>query len=161
LTVLSDKAPMVALPSLIGKYDYDQYVRELGPRGISYYIADQVYDPKQEENTILHLFLDEQKITDEDIRKGLKIPQGSRLGFVVTVRRTGEVKMPDIICQRYSTASFVIGGTNLVIGKVYAEGISNRDDAFVVKTEPAAGSMLDVGKPITIYLSAGRPDGCE
>lgn len=161
LTVLSDKAPMVALPSLIGKYDYDQYVRELGPRGISYYIADQVYDPKQEENTILHLFLDEQKITDEDIRKGIKIPQGSRLGFVVTVRRTGEVEVPDIICQRFSTAAFVVSGTSLVVGKVYDEDVDSRDNAFVVKTEPAAGSMLEVGKSVTIYLSDSRPDNCE
>ncbi|MEM9835314.1 MAG: PASTA domain-containing protein, partial [Bacteroidota bacterium] len=161
LTILSDQAPLALLPELRGRYDYEQYTRQLKRFNISHYVAEQVYDPKQEENTILHLFLDDRKITEEDLIKGVKVPHGSRLGFVVTVRKTGEVAVPNIVCQTYGTAEFVIGGTNLKIGRVIADGISNRSEAYVVRTEPTAGKMVQEGQSLTIYLSATRPASCD
>lgn len=160
LTVLSDEAPMVRLPSLVGSYDYEQYTRRLDPLKISYYIAEQVYDPKQEENSILHFFYDEQKIEDQDLRKGVKVPQGARLGFVVTVRRTGEVNVPDLRCRTYSEALFVIGGYNLTIGE--ASGVSdNLDEAYIERTEPASGQTVDEGSAIRVFLSRTYPEGCD
>ncbi len=160
LTVLSDEAPMVRLPSLVGSYDYEQYTRRLDPLKISYYIAEQVYDPKQEENSILHFFYDEQKIEDQDLRKGIKVPQGARLGFVVTVRRTGSVNVPDLRCRTYSEALFVIGGYNLTIGET--SGVSdNLDEAYIERTEPASGEAVDEGSAIRVFLSRAYPDNCD
>lgn len=162
LTALSSEAPEIPLPSLVGNYDYEVYTRKLDALKIQYGIAEQVYDPKQEENTILHLFYDDQKITDEDLRRGVKVPQGSKLNFVVTVRQTGEVAVPNIRCRRFSEAEFIVGGTNLVIGEVIGgEAANSKANAYVYKTEPAAGRMLAVGKPITVYLQASKPDDCQ
>ncbi len=160
LTVLSDEAPLIKLPSLVGSYDYEQYTRRLDPLKISYYVAEQVYDPKQEENTILHFYYDEQKIEDQDLRKGVKVPQGARLGFVVTVRRTGEVSVPDLRCRTYSEALFIIGGYNLEIGE--SSGVdTNRDQAYITRTEPSSGTSVEEGTAIRVFLSAEYPENCD
>ncbi|PHI20177.1 D-alanine--D-alanine ligase [Lewinellaceae bacterium SD302] len=164
LTTLSSEAPQVSLPPLVGNYDYEQYTRKLDALKIQYVVSDQVYDPKQEENTILHFFFEDEKITDEDLRRGVKVPQGAKLNFVVTVRQTGEVKVPNIVCRRYSEAVFIVSGTSLVIGEVegyMANDVTRRDDAYIYKTEPAAGRMLDVSSPIKVFLAKDRPSDCN
>ncbi|MEM1360022.1 MAG: PASTA domain-containing protein, partial [Bacteroidota bacterium] len=162
LTALSSEAPDIPLPLLVGNYDYEVYTRKLDALKIQYSVTEQIYDPKQEENTILHFFYDDQKITDEDLRRGVKVPQGSKLDFVVTVRQTGEVSVPNLRCRTFSEAEFIVGGTNLVVGEVIgAESANSKADAFVYKTVPPAGRMLGVGNSITVYLQATRPDDCQ
>ncbi|MTB53589.1 PASTA domain-containing protein [Lewinella sp. W8] len=159
LTILSDEAPMITLPSLVGNYDYDQYVRALRSLGIRAKVRSREYDPKQEENTILHFFYDDQKITDEDLRGGVKVPQGSTLEFVVTIRQTGNVNVPQLKCRRFSEAEFVLGGSGLEIGSVRGT-VASRDDAFIVRTEPAAGQSVALGTRLTVFLSDQRPTDC-
>jgi UDP-N-acetylmuramate--alanine ligase len=159
LTILSDEAPMITLPGLVGNYDYDQYVRTLRSLGIRAKIRSREYDPKQEENTILHFFYDDQKITDEDLRGGVKVPQGSTLEFVVTIRQTGNVNVPNLKCRRFSEAEFVLGGSDLEIGSVRGS-VASRDDAFIVRTEPAAGQNVAQGTRLTVFLSDQRPADC-
>ncbi|TXF90901.1 PASTA domain-containing protein [Neolewinella aurantiaca] len=161
LTVLSDEAPLIQLPGLVGNYDYTQYTNRLEDNAdIRSKIREQVYDPKQEENTILHFFYGDQKITDADLKAGVKVPQGSELEFVVTIRQTGEVKVPDIKCKRFGAAEFILDGSNLLIGEVYGE-VSDRREAFVVRTEPPGGKMVPVGSKFDIYLAQRRPDTCD
>lgn len=159
LTILSDEAPMITLPSLVGNYDYDQYVRALRSLGIRAKVRSREYDPKQEENTILHFFYDDQKITDQDLRGGVKVPQGSTLEFVVTIRQTGNVNVPNLKCRRFSEAEFVLGGSDLEIGNVRGS-VTSRDDAFIIRTEPAAGQSVAQGTKLTVYLSDQRPTDC-
>ena len=161
LTVLSDEAPMIQLPGLVGNYDFTQYTNRLEKSAdIRSKIREQVYDPKQEENTILHFFYGDQKITDTDLRAGVKVPQGSELEFVVTVRQTGEVSVPNIKCKRFGVVEFLLDGSDLLIGKVYGD-VSDRSEAYVVRTEPPGGKMVPVGSKFDIYLAQRKPDGCD
>jgi D-alanine-D-alanine ligase len=161
LTVLSDEAPMIQLPGLVGNYDYTQYTNRLEKSAdIKSKIREQVYDPKQEENTILHFFYGDQKITDADLRAGVKVPQGSELEFVVTVRQTGEVSVPNIKCKRFGVVEFLLDGSDLLVGKVYGD-VSDRSEAYVVRTEPPGGKMVPVGSKFDIYLAQRKPDSCE
>lgn len=161
LTVLSDEAPLIKLPGLVGNYDYTQYTSRLEKTAdIRAKIREQVYDPKQEENTILHFFYGDQKITDADLKAGVKVPQGSELEFVVTIRQTGEVRVPNIKCKRFGTAEFLLDGSDLLVGQVYGD-VSDRSEAFVVRTEPPGGKMVPVGSKFDIYLAQRRPDTCE
>ncbi|MEL7163583.1 MAG: PASTA domain-containing protein, partial [Bacteroidota bacterium] len=123
-------------------------------------IREQIYDPKQEENTILYLYDGDRKVTEDDLRGGYEVPQGSTLEFVVTVRQTGEVRVPNLKCKRFGVVEFLLDGSDLLVGKVYGD-VADRSEAFVVRTEPAAGKMVPVGSKFDIYLSARRPDGCE
>ncbi|MFK8161699.1 MAG: PASTA domain-containing protein [Lewinella sp.] len=161
LTILSEDAPMIQLPGLVGNYDYTQYTTRLGKMAdIESKIREQIYDPKQEENTILHFFYGDQKITDEDLRAGVKVPAGSKLEFVVTVRQTGEVSVPNIKCKKFGVVEFLLDGSDLLVGKVYGE-VSDRSEAYVVRTEPPGGKMVPVGSKFDIYLAQRKPDGCE
>jgi D-alanine-D-alanine ligase len=161
LTILSDEAPLIQLPGLVGNYDYTQYTSRLEKTAdIRSKIREQVYDARQEENTILHFFYGDRKITDADLRAGVKVPQGSELAFVVTVRQTGEVSVPDIKCKRFGMAEFMLDGSDLLVGNVYGD-VSDRSEAFVVRTEPPGGKMVPVGSKFDIYLSERLPDSCE
>jgi len=161
LTILNDEAPLIQLPGLVGNYDYTQYTNRIGKTGdIRSKVREQVYDPKQEENTILHFFYGDRKITAEDLKGGVKVPQGSELEFVVTVRQTGEVSVPNIKCKRFGVVEFLLDGSNLLVGKIHGS-VSDRSEAFVVRTEPPGGKMVPVGSRFDIYLSQRRPDGCD
>ncbi|MEM6396790.1 MAG: PASTA domain-containing protein [Bacteroidota bacterium] len=160
LTVLSDTPAMVTLPSLVGNYDYDVYTRKLESLDIEFEVVEEEYDPRQEEKTILHFFYDGRKITDEDLRRGVQVPQGTRLGFVITKRRTGQVTMPDVVCQTYNESAFVIAGSQLLIGDVEGS-FSNRESAYVVRTEPSAGQSVAEGRRVKLVLSDYRPSGCQ
>jgi D-alanine-D-alanine ligase len=161
LTVLTDEAPLIQLPGLVGNYDYTQYTNRLEKTAdIRSKIREQVYDPKQEENTILHFFYEDRKITDADLKAGVKVPQGSELEFVVTIRQTGEVRVPDFKCQRFGRVEFQLDASDLLVGDIHGN-VSDRSEAFVVRTEPPGGKMVPVGSKFDIYLAQRRPDSCE
>ncbi|SEP87033.1 PASTA domain-containing protein [Neolewinella agarilytica] len=162
LTILNDEAPLITLPDLVGKYDYTEYSTYIeGIGDIRSKIREQVYDPKLEENTIIHLFFDDRKITDSDLRGGnVQVPQGSTLEFVVSVRQTGEVKVPDLKCKRFGVVEFLLDGSDLLVGTIHGN-VSDQSEAYVIRTEPPGGKMVPVGSKFDIYLSARRPDGCD
>ncbi|MEL6668831.1 MAG: PASTA domain-containing protein [Bacteroidota bacterium] len=160
LTVLGNTPSDVTLPSLVGNYDYNVYTRKLEALDIEYFIAGEEYDPRQEEGTILHFFFEERKITDEDLRRGVQVPQGTRLGFVITKRRTGMVNVPDVVCQTYSESEFVFSASKLLIGTVEGN-FTDRASAYIVRTDPAAGQSVAEGQRVRLYLSDLRPESCQ
>jgi D-alanine-D-alanine ligase len=160
VTVTSNTPPLVPLPKLIGNYDYSQYTRKLERLGINFRIRERKFDYKQEPNTILYFYHGEEQITDSKLRRGVKVPKGSLLEFVVTERNTGQVYIPNLVCKRFKAATFMIEGMDLLIDDVFGP---RRDDAYVERQEPAyqAGAMIPVGSRITLYLSNERPLGCS
>jgi D-alanine-D-alanine ligase len=160
LTVSSDQAPDVQLPELVGNYDYNQYARLLKVKNIRYRVRERKYDARQEEGTILYLYYDDRRITDEDLREGVKIPMGSMVEFVITERKGEDLTLADYRCDLFGTAEFAITGSQLVIGRVIGE-VSNRYDAYIVRTVPAAGAQVETGSKVDVYLSETPPAGCE
>ena len=161
LTVLSDEAPLIQLPGLVGNYDYTQYTNRLEKTAdIRARIRDRVYDPKLEENTILHFFYGDRKIDSESLKAGVKVPQGATLDFVISIRQTGEVAVPQIYCQRFGRVEFQLDASNLIVGEVFGN-VSDRGEAYVVRTEPPQGKMVPVGSKFDIYLSQRKPDNCD
>lgn len=160
LTILSDNAPEIQLPGLIGNYDYDSYTQQLAELDINFKIREEVFDAKQERNTIVHFFYDEQKITDADLRSGIRVPQGSTLEFVVTKREGGNVPLPDYTCKQWGQAEFEISGSRFVVGNVYGN-VANRSSAYIERTNPAPGTSLPTGSKIDVYLTEGRPSQCN
>ena len=161
LTISSSTPPEMTLPDLIGSYDFDQYSRKLKRLDITAVIKERVFNGKLEENTILHFFYKGEKITDAMVKEGVKIPKGSTLEFVVTERNTGMVAIPDLICKKYSAASFLISGNNLNLGTVHGD-VFDRNAAYVWKQDPAysPGQQILMGTQVDIYLTETRPSGC-
>jgi D-alanine-D-alanine ligase len=161
LTVTGSQAKEIPLPSMIGNYDYQQYTQKLEVLKIRYTVKEKVYDPKQEENTILYFYYKDRKITDEDLRRGVRIPQGETLDFVVTVRQTGEVNLPNLRCRRYGEVRFLLSSLNLIVGEV--TGVSGYpDEAYVVEQDPAyaPGRKVEVESTVNLRLSNSRPNDC-
>jgi D-alanine-D-alanine ligase len=160
LTITRSVPPEVPLPSLIGSDEFEQYRRKLERLNIDLVVRDKQYDRKLEENTILFLYYDGERITPQELESGVKVPKGSTVGAIISVRNTGQAQVPNLVCQRFSEASFNISSRQLVVGRV--EGASsNPDDYFVWKQEPEAGAMLSIGQPVNIYLQAAKPEGCQ
>jgi len=128
LTVTKATPDMVSLPDIVGSYNYDQYARKLAWVNVRSKIIERQFDAKLEENTILHFYFNGKKYAEEDVRKGLKVPMGATLDFVVTERLTGMVVVPDLVCKTYAEAAFIISSFNLNIGTLHggdAPDISN------------------------------------
>lgn len=159
VTVTSMTAPLVPLPSLVGNYDYEQYTRKLERLGLKFKIREKQFDRRLEENTILFFYLNEEKITDKTLRRGVKVPKGSTLEFVVSERNTGRVEIPNLVCKQLKAATFMLNSMDLNQGDIYGP---TSDEAYVFKQEPPyeAGVMIQVGTPIHLYLRETRPLDC-
>jgi UDP-N-acetylmuramate--alanine ligase len=164
LVVTRSTPPKVTLPDLVGNYDYFQYTRKLELLEVNYKIREKVFDRKQEENTILYCYYNNQKITEQDIQRGVKVPKGGTLEFVITQRNTGRVNIPNLVCKRYDEARFQIDGNNLAVGQVITNNLprSEWSRAFVYRQEPAyaPNREISMGTQITVYLSMNRPANC-
>ena len=160
LTILSEKVPDVSLPSLVGSYDYNVYTRLLKRKNLKYAVRERQFDARQEEGTILYLYYDGRKITDEDLREGVQVPMGSTLEFVITKRKGDQIELPDYRCQQFGTAEFGITGSQLLVGRVTGT-YTDRYSAYIVSTEPAAGTQVATGGRVNLVLSDTPPAGCN
>lgn len=163
LTITKQTPDLVSLPDLVGNYDFDQYSKKLKLLGIKTKIRELVFDNKEEENTIKYFYFGEQKITDQLLREGVKVPMGSTLEFVISTRSGGSVAIPDLTCLTLSEAEFLISASNLRLGFVHEDtDVTDAQTAFVYKQNPSfvAGSTIPFGGEIELYISETRPAGC-
>ncbi|MBP8238337.1 MAG: PASTA domain-containing protein [Saprospiraceae bacterium] len=161
LTVTKTTPDMVALPDMVGSYNYDQYSRKLAWVNVRSKVRERKFDEKLEENTILHFFYDGKQYSERDVRNGLKVPMGATLEFVVTERLTGMVAVPDLVCKTYEEALFIITSFNLNIGTIHGDGPGS-DQFYIWKQEPAfaPGVTLSPGRQIDLYLAPEKPADC-
>jgi len=161
LTVTKNTAEEVLLPTLVGNYDYFQYQRKLSNKGIYAAIKERVFDNKYADNTILHLYYKGEKITESDLKNGIRVPKGSTLEFVITERGGGTVVVPDFICQQLSAAEFLISTLELNIGNIKPDRtVTDQASAFVYNQKPEPGEKIRVGEQIDLYISQDKPLGC-
>ncbi|MCB0706528.1 MAG: PASTA domain-containing protein [Saprospiraceae bacterium] len=153
----------VLLPPLRSSYDYDQYVRGISVKGIKATIRERVFDNKLEPNTILHLYYGDTKVTEAMLNDGFKVPKGSVLEFVITERGLTTMEVPNVICQTYPAAEFLITSMQLGLGVVLEDAdVTNRTTAYIYRQDPPAdGRRVPVGESITLYLTQELPAGCN
>lgn len=163
VTISKNTPEEVELPTLVGSYDYTQYKKKLNARSVKATIRERVFDNKQEENSIQYFYYGDQKITENDLKEGVRVPKGVTLEFVVTERGGGLVETPDLVCKSYSEAEFLISSLGLTLGKITPDvTVSDQASAYVYKQVPEynAGATMRVGEQITIYLTQDPPPGC-
>lgn len=161
-TVAKNNPDIVLLPDLAGSDDYDLYSRKCSRLGLKPRILARVADPA-EPNTIIAVLHRGDTITDK-IRYGYRVEMGATLDFVVSEQVTLNVAIPDLVCQTYDAAVFLITSSNLNVGAVIADGtVSNRESAYVWKQNPGfdPNSSMRVGEQIDLYLTQEKPAGCE
>ncbi len=151
------------LPPLTGSYDFNQYSRKLAQRHLKLEVKERVYHPQYAENTILYLFYQGQKITENDLKKKqIKIPKGSTVYAVVTRRTADFVNAPDLICSTLSEAKFMLSAANLTLGEAIEDpSVSEPETAVVWKQDPPANTRMKPGNVVKVYLTGQAPAGCE
>ncbi len=145
------------LPSTIGNDNYELYARSLRkhPYQLQTIIKERKFNAKLEDKTILYMYYDGKKITPSDLKKGVKVLQGSTLEFVISTRHSNYANVPDLVCQKFDAVEFMLSNYDLQIGEVVGS-----KSGFVVRQEPAAGKRLQKGGKVKIYTATSRPAHC-
>ena len=163
LTITSSQGDPVILPNLSGGNDaFDQYKKKLKRVSVSAKITGRRFNNKLAENTILEVIYEKDTITNQ-LDQGYKVYPGSVIKFIVSERGGGHVPIPNLVCQKYDAAKFLVGNYNLNIGSVIQDNtITNRQTAYVWKQRPSfdEDAIMRVGEQIDIYITQYRPDNC-
>lgn len=160
LTITKRIPDEVALPSLVGNDDYNGYAKKLKFLDIRTK-SKQVFNNKLEPNTILHFFFNGKKYNQKDVTKGLKVPRGATLEFVITSREGGKIKVPDVVCMSFDEAEFLITNSGLKLGKVIEDStVSDRANAYV-KSQFPMSSRVSVGTNVEVQLTQNKPPSCD
>jgi len=164
LTITKKAADLRKLPGLIGNYDFDQYAKKLKRLSINAKIQEKVYDGRQEPNSIQYLVYEGQKVTQEDLKAGFKVPMGSEIGAVVTYRYSETTDSPNLSCRTFGEVEFLIQSLDLKIGEVIEDGvITNKETAYVSRQSPEyqPGTLINKGTAFTLYISQSKPENCQ
>jgi beta-lactam-binding protein with PASTA domain len=163
LRVTKSLADMVTLPNLFdGSDDFHAYQTKLKRIEVGSKIVGRQYNNKLEENTILAVIYNGDTITNK-LDDKYQVPKGAVVEFIVTEKGGGAVPIPNLICQKYDAARFVIGNFNLNIGSVIKDAtVTDETSAYIYRQEPrySTSGTVRVGEQIDIYLTQQRPDNC-
>jgi len=161
LSVTKFTPDMVTLPKVFGvTEDYRQYSKKLKRLGLATKVKKEVYKHRLSGGTILKIFYKGKDISN-DIEKGMKIPVGATLGFVVSRSTSDMVKVPNLACLPEDEAISLLELNALKIGKV--EKLSSRTAAnsYVVKQSPYPGKTLRTGGKVSITVGSKAAAGCN
>ncbi len=164
LTVTKQVAELMTLPSLYGgNDDYVSFQRKLKRIGVNSRIVGRRFSSKLEENTVLEVIFKGDTIT-EQLDSRYQVAKGSTIDFVVTERGGGKVPIPNLICQKYDGARFIVGNFNLNVGSIIEDAtVTNKNNAYIWKQVPKyrKGGKLRIGEQIDLYLTQRKPDNCN
>jgi len=161
LTVTKFTPDMVTLPKVFGvSEDYRQYAKKLKRLGVSTKVKKEVYNHRLSGGTILKVYYKGKNISNE-IEKGVKIPVGSTLAFVVSRSSSNMVKVPDLSCLPEDEAVSLLELNDLKIDKVEKLPGRTANDSYVVKQSPYPGKTLRTGGKVSITVGTKAAAGCN
>jgi len=157
-------APSVTLPKLSNNDEYEAYQKQLLRLGIYSRIREERYEAEYEEKTILEVYFEGKMLSNSRINASIvKLPKGSYLDFVISVRNTDRAPVPNLICYTYEEAATNIIANDLTIGTIMGpENNVSFAGMYVYKQEPMPGEgvFLPKGSPVILYLQPERPAEC-
>jgi hypothetical protein len=162
--VTGGDAPSVTLPKLSNNDEYEAYQRQLIRLGVYSRIREERFESEYEEKTILEVYFEGKKLSNGRINAGqVKLPKGSYLDFVISVRNTDRAPVPNLICNTYEEAVTNIIANDLTVGTIIGpENNESFSGMFVYKQEPTAGEgvFLAKGSQVILYLQTEKPEQC-
>jgi beta-lactam-binding protein with PASTA domain len=157
-------APSVTLPKLSNNDEYEAYQKQLLRLGIYSRIREERFESEYEEKTILEVYFEGKRLSNSRINASVvKLPKGSYLDFVISVRNTDRAPVPNLICYIYEEAATNIIANDLTIGTIMGpENNVSFAGMYVYKQEPMPGEgvFLPKGSPVILYLQPERPAEC-
>lgn len=164
VVITSGQAPMVNLPDLVGRDELSVYTNALNAKGIKVAKIEYQFDRQLEENTVLFVKYNGRQYSATELKTGIEIPKASKVTLIVSVRNTGDVPIPDVLCKTYDEAEFIINnsGVKLILETDDNNPASRPVGYYVWKQEPAfhQDSTMKSGGEIKLYLTRKRPADC-
>ena len=166
VTVAKYNADLISLddlPALYGK-EYESKKRELGFLDIEAEIKGYQYDTGEPDH-ILEVWQGGKQIIGKNIKgKGVSVPRGGKLDFVLSKSRGGMLDLPDLKCMQVSGADFVLSSQDLRIGSITKEGdVDNEGQAWIIAQYPpySFGGKIEMGSTIDITITNEKPKNCN
>jgi len=151
----------VTLPKVFGvSEDYRQYSKKLKRLGVSTKVKKEVFNHRLSGGTILKVYFKGKDISD-DLEKGVKVPVGATLGFVVSRRSSDFIKVPNLSCLPEDEAISLLELNDLKIGQVEKLPGSKANNSYVVKQSPYPGKSLRTGEKVNITVGTKAAAGCN
>jgi beta-lactam-binding protein with PASTA domain len=158
-----DQIPITRLPNLYGE-NYDRKKRELVEHfEIRSKVVGKEYDPGVP-GQILEVRYNGKVIINRSGRtEGVSIEKGGMLEFIISERSGGSVEIPDIVCQEYAAAKFLLESIGLYIGDItYGGAVTNLETAYVISQNPrAADGNIERGSAVSVEVSDEKPIDCN
>jgi len=164
LAVTKSKADTKLLPPLAGNDNFDYYQRRLKQMKIGMTVRKKQFNNKLEDKTILYLYVNDKRINADDLKRGVKVPQGSDIEAVITTRGAGSVAIPNLKCKTIADAEFLVTGTRLAVGSIIKDGtVTEGGPMYVWRQKPPyiEGNTLKVGSSVDLYVTKFRPSNCQ
>ena len=119
-------------------------VKLLEDNGLKAKITDRVYDPKVDSGLVI----------DQSISEGTKLDKGSEVGLKISLGKES-VKVPDLKNLTVAEAIDKLQKNGFTIGETNRENSTDVEKDHINRTEPAAGSQVESGARISLFVSDG------
>ena len=96
------------------------------------------------------------KVLTQDPRTGATAPKGATVNITVSSGKP-KVQVPDEKGKNPDDAGIDLQNAGLVVSKRVSEASGTVPDGQVTRTDPAAGSTVDQGSKVVVYVSSGQP----
>lgn len=159
----ADLIPLASLPGLYGQ-EVNGVQKTLKQRfAIESRILQEVFD-EGPPNIVLAVVFNGDTIVNAVRKKAdIMIPKGATLELIVSKDYSESVAMPNLECQTFTQADFILRANRLVLGNVYLDdNVTNRFSAYVYRQDPlwSPELILDKGDTINVWLTQAKPARC-
>ncbi|MEV6330366.1 Stk1 family PASTA domain-containing Ser/Thr kinase [Streptomyces sp. NPDC051909] len=146
VTITVSKKQQTQLPDVTNR-SYDQAVQQLAGLGFTN-VARQDVDSDQPKDTVVGQTPNGGSNQPKDVQITLKVSKGPQ--------QPAQVQIPaDIGGKKFSEVKAQLEALGLVV----TQSGSDKGGATVMGTNPPAGSMVNVGDPVTVFTVGGNNDG--
>jgi eukaryotic-like serine/threonine-protein kinase len=94
------------------------------------------------------------EVFDQDPKPGIKVEEGETVKLLVSGGK-GEVQVPDVAGETLDDAQSRLADAGFQY-RVIQETSDSVDPGKVLRTDPAAGSLVEKGSEVKLYVSAGK-----
>jgi beta-lactam-binding protein with PASTA domain len=155
LTIVSETAPMVKMPDIIGR-SMSSAKNQLLSNGLV--AGDPEYIAALEENTVLKI-----KVDGREVSPGSAVPKGSKVTLVVGDGLGDQmIEVPNLVGMAADEAEILTSGQNLSITLHYVGAVEGTADGTIVRQRPAAqGNKIRIGDVIDVDVAGTDPNATD
>jgi serine/threonine-protein kinase len=99
--------------------------------------------------------VDEGNFVSSDPRSGTSVPVGSTVQVTLSAG-AGQVEVPNVAQRTQDEARSALEAANLTAGTVQTVDEPGAEAGQVIRTDPTAGTLVDAGTAVTLYVASGN-----